>query len=82
LSTRFETFTLDSGSALCFAQNGKGEESKEVRLFYTRAHLVGKGDSNNRSEKLLVLFHEKPCGCHQKTDNYLLKLLNNIIIQQ
>ncbi|HBJ48004.1 MAG TPA: hypothetical protein DDY69_11855, partial [Deltaproteobacteria bacterium] len=38
--------------------------------------------SYNRSEKLLVLFHEKPCGCHHKSDNYLLILLNNIIIQQ
>jgi len=43
LSTRFETFPLDSGSALRFAQNGKGEESKEVRLLFTLAHLVGKG---------------------------------------
>jgi len=43
LSTRFETFPLDSGSALRFAQNGKGEESKEVRLFFMGAHLVGKG---------------------------------------
>jgi len=43
LSTRFETFPLDSGSALRFAQNGKGEESKEVRLFFKWAHLVGKG---------------------------------------
>jgi len=24
----------------------------------------------------------KPCGCHLKFDNYLVMLLNNIIIQQ
>jgi len=80
LSTRFETFPLDSGSALRFAQNGKGEELKEVRLFFTWAHLVGKGPQTTDSEKLLVLFHEKPCGCHHKSDNYLLILLNIIII--
>jgi hypothetical protein len=38
----FETFPLDSGSALRYARNDK-EESKEVRLFFTWAHLVGKG---------------------------------------
>jgi len=43
LSTRFETFPLDSESALRYAQNGKGEESKEIRLFFTWDHLVGKG---------------------------------------
>jgi len=25
---------------------------------------------------------KKPCGCHHKSDNYLLILLNIIIIQQ
>ena len=33
---------FDSWSATRFARNGKGEESKEVQLFFTRAHLVGK----------------------------------------
>ena len=28
------------------------------------------------------VFHEKTLGCHYKFDNYLLILLNNIIIQQ
>ena len=42
LNTKFETFPIDQASALCFAQNGKGEESEEVRLFFTWAHNVGK----------------------------------------
>jgi len=25
---------------------------------------------------------KKPCGCHHKSDNYLLILLNNVIFQQ
>jgi len=29
-------------SAVRFAQNGKGEESEEVRLFFTWAYNVGK----------------------------------------
>jgi len=44
LSTRFETFPLDSGSALRYAWNDK-EESKEVevRLFFTWVNLVETG---------------------------------------
>ena len=42
LSTRFETFPLDSGSALRYARNDK-EESKEVRLFFTWVNLVETG---------------------------------------
>ena len=42
LSTRFETFPLDSGSVLHYARNDK-EESKEVRLFFTWVNLVETG---------------------------------------
>ena len=42
LSTRFETFPLDSDSALRYARNDK-EESKEVRLFFTWVNLVETG---------------------------------------
>ncbi|MEE3162741.1 MAG: hypothetical protein VX274_05240 [SAR324 cluster bacterium] len=42
MSTRFETFPLDSGSALRYARNDK-EESKEVRLFFTWVNLVETG---------------------------------------
>ena len=35
----FETFPLDSGSAIRYAWNDK-EESKEVRLFFTWVNLV------------------------------------------
>jgi len=38
----FETFPLDSGSALRYARNDK-EESKEVRLFFTWVNLVETG---------------------------------------
>jgi len=50
MSTRFETFPLDSGSAFRFAQNGKGEESKKVRLFFTRAYFVGKGPQTTEAK--------------------------------
>ena len=42
LSTKFETFLLDCGSALRYAWNDK-EESKEVRLFFTWVNLVETG---------------------------------------
>jgi len=38
----FETFPLDSDSALRYARNDK-EESKEVRLFFTWVNLVETG---------------------------------------
>ena len=38
----FETFPLDSGSAVRYARNDK-EESKEVRLFFTWVNLVETG---------------------------------------
>jgi len=37
-------------SAVRFAQNGKGEESEEVRLFFTWAHNVGKESQTTEVE--------------------------------
>ena len=55
LSTRFETFPLDSDSALRYARNDK-EESKEVRLFFTWAHLVGKGPQTTEVKSFYSFF--------------------------
>jgi len=35
LSTRFETFSLDSGSMQRFARNVKWQESKEAKLLFS-----------------------------------------------